>query len=145
MGRIFRKAMETIGCGNNMWPHSLKYFLDESELIMMMWFLEDANVNDNEIINCGHEKIGWSERKYRKVFAGIHKTGLIDVKQRRRTAAEITLNVEALVRLSDIMRDYPRLRFTLREYICDKTILELSDSEISKFDRKERRKQKENS
>ena len=122
--------------------HALKFLLNDSEIVMMDYFYEDANYYDDEIIRYRAKDMNWSDRKFKMVFANLRTLNLVHIKQQRRMNAEITLNYEALGRVCDIMKEYPRLRHRLREYIGNQDILSFSKSDIRNFDRLERKRLK---
>ena len=142
MGRVFQKFMTSCAGGSNMKDHMLKYLLNDSEIVMMDYFYEDANYYDDEIIRRRAKDMNWSERKFKMVFSNLKQLNLVKIKQQRRMNAEITLNYNAIGFVCDIMKEYPRLRHRLRSYIDNQDVLTLSKSDVRNFDRLERKRLK---
>ena len=142
MGRIFQNFMTSCAGGSNMRDHMIKYLLDDSELVMMDYFYEDANYYDDEIIRCRAKDLNWSPRKFKSVFSNLKQLNLVNIKQQRRANAEITLNYKAMGWVCDIMKEYPRLRHRLRAYIGNQDVMSFSKSDIRDFDRQERKRLK---
>lgn len=145
MANRYQEVVKKIGCGNNMFPHCLKYYLRPSELALMLEFCEDVNLdcNEDKIVKRAKD-IHWSQRNFVKVVGQLKCIGLLEVKMVLR-GSEIRINYDALIKLGDIMREYKRLRYTLRDYTNDRNILTIKHREIVDYDRMEKKKLKESS
>jgi len=143
MANKYQEVVKKVGCGNNMVPHCLKYYLKPSELVLMLEFCEDVNLdcNEDKVVKRAKD-INWSQRSFVRVVTQLKNIGLIDVKTVLR-GSEIRINYDALIKLGEIMREYKRLRYKLRDYTNDRNILELSHREVVDYDRIEKKKLKE--
>ena len=143
MDNQFRKTMKQMKCGNNMFPHCLKFFLDPHELLMMLEFCEDVNDDrNNEIVVKRAKDIGWSQRNFVRVFKRLKSIGLVSIKIILR-GSEIRINYDAIKKLDWIMYEHKRMQYKMRKYTGDRNIMEITRKEISEYDRIERKLQKE--